>query len=77
MKPFEIIHAIEHEARSSYGRPGRGYAYRKIGEHTIECEIVSAMINRGMATGDTKRATWKVDGKRASRDYCVLIAREA
>lgn len=59
-----IMNEIELEARANYGSGGR--ASRMVNNHHVGCHIVSAMINRGYATGDTKRATWYIDGRRSS-----------
>jgi len=68
-----IIDEIENEAREAY-RCGSGMANRMIGQNQVGCHIISAMINRGTATGDTKRATWTINGKRASRAACEELA---
>lgn len=67
-----VIDQIENEARDNYDVGGM--TNRMVNGKQIGCLVVSAMINRGNATGDCKRATWSIDGHRASRAACERIA---
>jgi hypothetical protein len=72
-----IIDEMEQEARKAY-RTSDAAVRRVVGAecHIVECSVISAMINRGMATGDAKRATWKINGKRASRAACEQLVKD-
>lgn len=66
MPRTDAIQQMEAEARALNADSKRGYVKRTVAGREVECEVISSMINRGMATGLCHKTVWKLDGKRAS-----------
>ena len=63
--PFMLLNEMEGEAREQHRTSG--CVEREIRGHVVKCQLVSAMTRRAYGfSDDVGRATWYLNGKRAS-----------